>query len=297
MTSLPRIHLQPRDIAWLSELNEAALLDTETIHARHFPEDASMRACRRRLRLFRAQDLIQTIHINVVRTDRVGRMPAIHRLTQEGADLLEAETGVRPLRTARSDPPKPNTLLHRLGMAKVLLAMNDACKLHGLPKPEWILEYDSRPNFPPNAKLSERYILCREFPLPSGAVRRCWPDAACLLTIPHQGKNWRLAILWEYDRSTEGRSQLLEKVPGYESLLASAAWRQLFADMHGVRIFFVVPSRQRLAIVADALRDTSIEQHVRIGIATELQTTDLLISPIWITPASNARALLNHRTT
>lgn len=287
------IHLQDRDITMLTELGEVPLLDTEAIHARYFPKDTSMRACRRRLRLFNAHGLIQTLHISIIRTDRPGRMPAIHRLTPEGADLIESETGIRPPRPARSDPPKPNTLLHRLGMAKVQLVMNDACKLQGLPKPEWILEYDARPNLPPTAKLTERYILCREFPLGTGALRRCWPDAACLLAIPHQGKQWRLAILWEYDRSTEARSQLLEKVPGYESLLATATWRQLFHDLHAVRIFFVVPSRQRLTTVADTFRETSITSHVRIAVTADLTPPNLLAAPIWMTPAGDARALFS----
>lgn len=291
-TTITNIRLQGRDIAWLTELGEVALLDTGTIHKRHFPNDISQRACRRRIRLFRTQRLIQTMHIGVVRTDHLGRMPAIHRLTPEGASLIKAETGIQGLRTSRSEPPKPNTLLHRLGMAKVMLAMNDACKLHNLPKPQWLLEYDSYPNVGPNAKLRERYILCREFQMPDGGMRRCWPDAACLLTIPHQGKDWRLALLWEYDRSTEGRAQVLEKTPGYESLLTTATWRRLFSDVQGVRILFAVPSPARLAIVADTLRAASIRDYLRFGIHAEMQPAHILASPVWRTVTGAAKSLL-----
>lgn len=292
MTQPAAIHLQPRDLTLLTELGEVSLLDTDTIHRRHFAQDTSMRACRRRLRLYSAHGLTQALHIGIVRTDRPGRIPTVHRLTPEGAELVETETGVRPPRPARSDPPKPNTILHRLGVAKSQLALNDACKLHGLSKPDWILEYDTRPNLPINAKLTERYILCREFLFANGSVRRCWPDAACLLTVPHQAKQWRLAILWEYDRSTEGRVQLLEKVPGYESLLAATAWRHIFADADAVRIFFVVPSQQRLRVVAETFRNTALAGHLRIAVTADLSPDRALAAPIWMTPAGERRPLL-----
>lgn len=285
------IHFQPRDLSLLAELGEAALLDTPTIHARHFPKDKSQRACRRRLREFEAHDLIQSVHISVVRTDRVGRMPAIHRLTVEGADLVQAEFGFRPLRTARSEPPKPNTLLHRLGMAKVLLAMNDACRLQGLPKPGWILEYDSHPNVPPNAKLTERYILCRDCIRPGGSLRRSWPDAACQLTIPAQGRDWRLTILWEYDRSTERKDELVEKLVGLQPLIDTGTWRQFFPNSDDVRIFFVVPSEQRIRNLIELFRDSPLARYLRFAVAATVTPTRAIQDAIWSTTTGDSRPI------
>ncbi len=292
MAATNGIHFQNRDLALLAELGEVALLDTDTIHARHFPNDKSVRACRRRLRVLKAHDLIQTVHISVVRTDRVGRMPAIHRLTVEGADLVQAETGFRPPRTARSEPPKPNTLLHRLGMAKVLLAMNDACLLQGLPKPGWILEYDSYPNVPPNAKLIERYILCRDCVRLAGSLRRSWPDAACQLTISAQGKDWRLTILWEYDRSTEGKDELVEKLSGLQPLIDTGTWRQFFPNSDDVRVFFVVPSKQRLRNVIELFRDSPLARYLRFAVAATVIPPRALQDAIWFTTTGDCRPII-----
>lgn len=292
MTSTPAAHLQARDISLLSDLGEYALLDTDTLHARHFPNDKSCRACRRRLRLYKAHGLIQTVHVSVVRTDRPGRMPAIHRLTIEGADVIHHETGVRPQRTARSEPPKTNAIFHRLGMAKVHLAMNDACGLHGLAKPKWILEYDSYSNVPPNAKLTQRYILCREFTLPDGKRQRSWPDAACQLTIPSPGKDWRLTILWEYDRSTEGRDQLTDKLKDYEPMINSEAWRHFFPNSDDVRIFFVVPSLQRLRIMTDLFRDSPLAGSLRFAVVATVLPPRVLQDTIWSTTTNEWRSIL-----
>lgn len=92
-------------------------------------------------------------------------------------------------------------------MAKVQLAVNDACLLKNLPKPDWILEYDPVWGAPLNAPLSERFILRHDFPAAAGKLT-CWPDAACLLSITHKGQSLELAILWEYDRSTERRAAI-----------------------------------------------------------------------------------------
>lgn len=292
MASMKGIHFQSRDLALLTELGEVALLDTDTIHARHFPDDKSQRACRRRLRLFKAHNLIQTVHISVVRTDRVGRMPAIHRLTVEGADLLHAETGIRATRTARSEPPKPNTLLHRLGMAKIQLAMNDACLLQGLPKPGWILEYDTHLNVPPNAKLSERYILCRDCLRPGGTTRRSWPDAACQISLPSHGKDWHLTLLWEYDRSTEGNEELIEKLAGLQSLIETGTWRQFFPKGDDVRIFFVVPSLQRIRTLIDAYRDSSIANYLRFAVAATVTRPRILRDAIWHTTSAECLPII-----
>lgn len=163
------LRLQCRDIDLLTTLGEVGLLDTLTLHRRFFPADKTLRSCRRRLQLYVDYDLTQQVFVRLSSTQRNGRLPTIHRLTAKGADILQAETGQRPLRFARSDPPKlTHTLLHRLGMAKVQLTVNDACLMKKLPKPVWILEYDPIPGAPPNAPLSDRFILRHDFPAAVG---------------------------------------------------------------------------------------------------------------------------------
>lgn len=284
------LHLQPRDLAILRELGEVGLLDTETIHARHFAQDQSGQACRRRLRLFAQHGFTQTIHLSVARVSRTGRLPMLHRLTPPGAELLWEEYGVVAPRPARADVPKPATLLHRLGMVQVQLAMLDACELARLPPPLWHQEYDLAPNPAHDTRLPQRFLLRREFARNNTKVM-CWPDAACLLSIPHAEKVWKLAIFWEFDRSTESLRQVTEKIPGYELLLGTPAWKQLFPTADAARLFFVVPSRARLDNIAIVPRASPLASIVRLAVASDVTAHQVLAAPIWFTDAGEPRAI------
>lgn len=290
---LPGVRLQRRDLTILTELGEVALLDTETIHRRHFQDDASGQACRRRLSLFAAHGLTQTLQIGVTTTQRPGRLPTIHRLTAAGAEVVAQETGFHPQRIARSDPPRPNTLLHRLGMARVILAFNDACHLHSLTKPAWLLEYDMVPTAPPQAAFAERFVICHEFSLGKGKKVACWPDAACTLTIPRNEQSWELGIFFEYDRSTETLSQVAEKLAGYQALLTQRAYKQYWPNVAGVRIFFVVQSDARRQNIAAAIRQHPASEVIRIAVVEDaLNPSGVLAAPIWVSVSGEKRSIL-----
>ena len=75
------IRLQPRDLALFAELREVGLLDTTTLHDRHFAADTTGKACLRRLALYAAHGLVQPITPSVsFGLPRGGRLPALHRL-------------------------------------------------------------------------------------------------------------------------------------------------------------------------------------------------------------------------
>src|SRR5271170_2633994 len=73
------------------------LLDSATIGERHFIDDRTGEACRRRLRILRAHDLIQAYRpaISFGPADS-GRLPTVYRLTLKGAQFLHELTGVQP---------------------------------------------------------------------------------------------------------------------------------------------------------------------------------------------------------
>ena len=286
------LRLQKRDLQLFAELGEVGLLDTGTLHERHFPDDKSGQACRRRLRLYAHHDLTQRVFLNVSSTRRTGRLPTLHRLTPHGAEVLADETGRRVTRLARSDPPKPHTLLHRLGMAKTVLAVNDACQLHRLAKPEWKLEYDAVSGAPLNAPFSQRFLLCHDFPTPDGTKRTCWPDAACRLSINQGGRQWHLAIFWEYDRSTEG-TDVRQKMPGYELLFSTQAFRRHWRDAQAARIFFVCQTTERLHNVAATIHESPAAKFVRLATVHDLKPARLLIEPIWQTVGGEHRPILS----
>ena len=286
------LRLQERDFRLFAELGEVGVLDTPTLHERHFPDDKSGQACRRRLRLYAHHDLTQRVFLNVSSTRRTGRLPTLHRLTPHGAEVLADETGRRVTRLARSDPPKPHTLLHRLGMAKTVLAVNDACQLHRLAKPEWKLEYDAVSGAPLNAPFSQRFLLCHDFPAPDGTKRICWPDAACRLSITRGTRQWHLAIFWEYDRSTEG-TDVRQKMPGYELLFSTQAFRRHWRDAQAARIFFVCQSTERLHNVAASIHHSPAAKFVRLAFVRDLKPDRLLTQPIWQTVDRERRSILS----
>ena len=286
------LRLQTRDIELLTTLGEVSLLDSLTLHSRFFPKDKSLRSCRRRLQLYEAHGLTQQLFVRLGSSHQKGRLPTIHRLTNFGATVVENESGYRPPRTAGSNPPKSShTLMHRLGMAKAQLAVNDACVLQKLPKPAWILEYDPIPGARLNAPLSQRFILRHDF-FANGRTFACWPDAACLLSIPNGRRYAQLAVFWEYDRSTEGHIQIADKMPGYEAFLATHTYRTLWPNAVGVRIFFVVQSEQRLRNVIDTIRKSPAAKLVRLATVSDLTPKRLLTQPIWRTTDEHSRVIL-----
>jgi len=272
--------LQAQHIEQLATLGEVGLLDTETFRQRFYAGDRTGQGCRRRLRLYAEHGLTQRIRLSLATTQRTGQLPTLHRLTVYGANVLELETGMRPLRYARTEPPRQtHTLLHRLGIAKIQLAFNDACEAVGLTKPIWILEYDPTPNASLNGRMSERFRLCHQFPTANGQTTTCWPDAACHLTLHQRGRPWHLALLFEYDRSTETHAQLNGSKPGhvgngkldgYAALLRNEAYREYFSDVQGARVMFIVRSEERLRNSIATFRNHPAAAVTRFAVEQEL---------------------------
>jgi hypothetical protein len=284
--TVPSIRLQQRDLVLLMELAEAGVLDLPTIAARHFTENRSVRACQARLRLFTMHGLVHSLALSVALDDgRRGRLPNMYRLSRRGAEVLSEATGVVLPRPAKRDP-RPETLLHRLGVAKVELIVNDACALHGLARPRWIHEYDTVPQPKPTAPADERFVLYQRFPLPDGRKATCWPDASCLLMVPLGGGSAHpLIIYWEFDRSTERLAQVEAKLLGYQPLLARQVYRRhwpMDADPT-VRVFFVCPSQARVGNIAGAIAGMAGAEAVRFATMDTLVPQRVLAEPIWQT--------------
>jgi hypothetical protein len=188
-------------------------------------------------------------------------------------------------------------------MAKIHLAVNDACAAAGIPTPDWLLEYDPAPNAVMQGSMSQRFTLCHQFPLPDGEKLTCWPDAGCALCVPQKDALWRLAVFWEYDRSTMSLAQLSGSKPshagngkleGYAALFHSREYQQYWSDVQGVRIFFVVPSEKRLRNVAEAFRDKPAAPYVRLAVEGDLTPQSVLTRPIWRTTGGERRSILGN---
>ncbi|MEZ6055487.1 MAG: replication-relaxation family protein [Planctomycetaceae bacterium] len=287
--------IQSRDIAILKGLGLASCLTSDSIRERWFPGDKTGEATRRRLQRFAEQGLTQRVAISVSRINQPGRMPLVHRLLPLGADVVEDETGIRPLRVAKSDPPKPYTLLHRAGMGEIVLRFNEACALHNLPEPQWLLEYDTIPGTPPNAPLSRRYLTRWDVPISKDETSVCWPDALCLFTLPTPTRTWHLAIAWEYDRSTETHSQFARKLPAYQSWLEHRLYKQLFPTVDDARIFVVVKTDERLSHLVATIKEHPASDLVRLTTHDACRPTDMLSESIWRYCDGQTRAILSFR--
>src|ERR1051325_9850289 len=143
--TIKTMQLNDRDLAILDDLTEVGIVDTDIIRRRHFPRDTSGKACLRRLRLFAAHDLLAVLPITVsVGPSTAGRPLRLFRLAERGAEVFATLRRPAPPHTPRREP-RPDTLLHRLGIAKLRLLVNDACNLQQLPRGQWIGEDDTGP--------------------------------------------------------------------------------------------------------------------------------------------------------
>jgi hypothetical protein len=292
------LHLQPRDIQVLAEIGELSLLDTKTIHERFFP-NVGCRRVQQRLQLYQQQGLTRIVALSVWfnNGDR-GRVPAIHCLTDRGADAVESASELRPRRVLRGEP-KPETFHHRLSVVKARLAMDDACAAAKLLKPLWIMEHDRCPTaVAPDKPLLHQRWLYHAF---SNAEKTivCLPDAASLFRIPRDPR-WPerdttdLLAYWEIDCSTERRTQIVERLPGYAALVEQQGYRRYWPQLErpAVRVFWVCRSAERIKALCERLKDAPIAKIFRFTTADELTAAAALVKPIWRDAAGGRREIL-----
>lgn len=298
------IHLQERDCQLFADLGEVDVMDTEMIRQRRFPKDRTGEACRRRMRMHRKNGHVSAIRLSVTFAgQRRGKFSTVYRLTRAGGELLRDLTGEPPRRLLRFDP-KPATLLHRLGVARTQLAVSDACEIHGLIPPVWILEQDSRPDASRKASRTERFVLYEDVPAADGKALALRPDASSLIRIDANGTTHALAVWWEIDNSTETLGTVASKIPAYDAFLRGHEtcrdaktrplycrhWPQVQAAV--VRVFFVCKSQERVTNISRAIKDEPGSRFVRLAVASELTPSTFLSDPIWQTVAGERRAIL-----
>lgn len=291
------LQLQERDVKVLSEIGQVGLLDTTQIHGRHF-EQVSLRRCQQRLREIEASGLTHSVRLSVwYGKEGGGPIPTIHCLTERGASAIESITGARPKRVLNSDP-KPETIHHRLAVVQTRLALDDACRLHGMALPEWFMEQDRREDASPDEPPSRQRVLYHEFTA-GGKKFTCQPDAACLMRISRDPKNattgtTQLVGFWEIDRSTERTAQTVNKCPGYSALLERREFRRYWPDAEHapVRVFWVCRSKQRIESLVAAMKEKPVAKFFRFTTAEKLRADSALTSPIWRTIDGDCRAIL-----
>ena len=255
-----------RDLRMASDLGEALVMDVPLFH-RHFPADMTGDSCLRRLR-----KMVDAKLIAQVIPELTSARNAIFRLTDHGAAWLAYHTGSPPRRLLHAEP-KAISVPHRLHVSRIVLAFNDAAKAAGIPKPDWILEYDRLPDAPSSVPIPQQFILAEDFfPMASAADRpaelygppqyneasrsllKSRPDAACLVTLPSDST--RLAFYIEADNGTETHSQFLKKLPTIHALFSTSAYRRHWPDHQAT----LMTPRSLLIFMSAQRRDNIIER-------------------------------------
>jgi hypothetical protein len=282
----PRLILQSRDLGLLAELGEHGLLDTDLIHARHFP-GLSRRRCLQRLAAYRQEGLTRTVPLSLWSQSGAGRaIPTIHCLTERGADAIAGLTSERAWRVSRGDP-QPATIRHRLHIVRTKLAIDDACRLQALPPPQWFLEQDRDPAASDTLPPSQRRVLYHAFPTPLPACT-CQPDAALRVRVPRDltrpaaGATDLIALL-EIDCSTEGHKQIARKLPGYGRLIAQRSFQRYFpaSDESVVRVFWICLTEARIQSLCEELAGHPVAPYFRFATQAGLTPQTALTAPIW----------------
>lgn len=268
--------LTPRDFLLLNDLGIVTMLSFEAIRRRYFPDDTTGKSCQRRLRILEEPDFIAPVAITACFGSDTNRH-RVYRLTPRGADLVAQQHG-QAVRVLHTDP-KPETLLHRVLVARTALAFNDASRAAGLAAPLWLLENDRWPNAPRNVPEPRQYRLAFDYlgvqavpgrPIeryaapvyddPTVRLVKARPDLACLLALP--GGDRPICLLMEVDNGTETHRQLLAKLPGFHALLSRSGFVSPWHDLsdavpHAGRVLFIFDSEERLQNVLDRLAEDS----------------------------------------
>lgn len=282
---MPTIQLQSRDIDTLSLLGEIGLLDIDTLHRRQFP-GVTLRRCQQKFRQYAERGFVQCHRLVVWYGDRSGRLPTLFTLSERGAEVVAEATGVVPLRVQRGEP-KPETLHHRLVVSQVRLALDDGFRAHRLAAPDWIMEYDRRPDVDPLLLTLQQRTLFHAFP-GTGKPVTYLPDAACLMTVPRNDRlpysgTTDIVTYWEIDRSTERRGQVFGKLPGFQAVLEQKAWLRYFPQQSSapVRLFFVCLSQKRIDALRELLREHAVKNFLRFATLAEVRQRQPVSDAIW----------------
>lgn len=287
MPSPRRIRVNDRDIRTLEMLGEYGVLDRELIHRLCFAEYTA-EWCRQNVSRLVGAGLVRSTTLQVWHDEqsRGGRIPQLFSLTKAGAETVTVRTGNHPLRVLKSDPSAA-TYWHRLGVVRVRIAFDRSAADAGLPPLRFIMEQDTRPGVPAKSMPHHRRMLYHEYRSDGGVPVYCRPDAAALIRIPHpsgdEAMATNLAVHLEIDRSREGVAQCLKKLPGYAALTQQRGFTRYWGDLPNLihRVFWVVPSRERIASLCAAFRSEPVAADFRFITDADCTPESVLTQPVW----------------
>lgn len=279
------MQIMPRDIVILEAVGELGSADTLILHDKYFPEDKTGAACQQRLRKLAHEGLLTRVRLTAVDAEHPGgSLPMLYFLSEQGADVIERETGRRPRRISRSEP-KPLTLRHRMDAIRVRLAIDRAAESAGLVSPQWIMEQDMqrRGKAAHGRSPNDLQILNNRYSR-DGRIVSFRPDAAFHLQVPFQERLASLLGYLEVDRSTEGHRQFEDKLPGIEEFFGDRVkgwkghWPKVIEPT--VFVFVLCKSPQRAANLGKLIQPSPAAANIRLA-TYPLDSAKLLTDYVW----------------
>ena len=296
--TLPALILQPRDREVLMSLGENGLMDTDMLHTHHFAE-VTHRRCRQRLSLYQQHGLTRTATLKLWTNESSLRAPTVHSLTERGVEVvlsLETYDSTRPLRVSKGEP-QPATIHHRLQIVRTKLIFDAAFQANGLTTPQWILEQDRDPHANVDLPPNQRRLLYHVFH--GQSTFTCQSDAACRFSVPRDLAHPKSGLndvigFFEIDCSSEGRKQLVNKLPGYARLLSEQTYARYFPHPQNaiVRVFWVCRTAERITSLRERFAKEQVAQFFRFTTINDLTPSTVLTTPIWQDLTGKPREIL-----
>lgn len=232
--------LQLRDIAIFRDLTRYRFLDRRQIQRLHFPDDATGRACRRRLlELVGAGyvDRLSLLYANPV----AGSPAAVFQLARKGHEFLAEHHDDERFRVMPAEGVLPHLLQHWLALSETHILLDQAIARQSVVTLDgWINEYDivNKDEQSPEKRYC-LYTLIRDNPR-----LVCAPDAGFVLSA---GGHSRVYYV-EQDRATSGVQQLASgKTKGYAAMFENGLHKRHFAQatLPAFRVLLITTSKKR----------------------------------------------------
>ncbi|HUY89226.1 MAG TPA: replication-relaxation family protein [Pirellulales bacterium] len=270
------LNLQIRDIAIFDDLVRYRFLDRKQVQRLHFPEDATGRACRRRMHELVAAGYVDRLSL-LYAHPIAGSPAAVFQLSRKGYQYLADHHDDERLRVVPTESVLPHLLQHWLALSETHIMLDKAISLQSaVTLNGWVNEYDivNKSEQSPEKRYC-LYTLIRENPR-----LVCAPDAGFLLSA---GEHSRVYYV-EQDRATSGVQQLASgKTKGYAAMFENGLHKRHFSDatLPAFRVLLITTSKKRRDNIRAAIKTKPGANLWWFASTDDLSPETFLTAPVW----------------
>ncbi|HUY33187.1 MAG TPA: replication-relaxation family protein [Pirellulales bacterium] len=268
--------LQLRDIAIFRDLARYRFLDRRQIQRLHFPDDATGRACRRRLLELVGAGFVDRLSL-LYAHPVAGSPSAVFQLARKGHEFLADHHDDERYRLMPTEGVLPHLLQHWLALSETHILLDKAIERQNVVTLDgWINEYDivNKDQQSPEKRYC-LYTLIHENPR-----LVCAPDAAFLLSAAGHSRVYYV----EQDRATSGVQQLASaKTKGYAAMFERAMHKRHFeqATLPAFRVLLITTSKKRRDNLRAAISTKPGANLWWFASTDDLSAETFLSAPVW----------------